>query len=81
MEFFLEIINTIIYFGCVRDIGALYLNYKPKRLKYEKRLLILIGIIAAGIMLYSNIVIDSIAHMTSILFVGYIAFQESKKSL
>lgn len=81
MEFVLETINTIIYFGCVKNIGELFLNYKLKRLKYEKIFYIIIGIMVAGIMLYSNIGIDSIVHVMGILIVEYICFREDIKRL
>ena len=81
MEFILETINTIIYFECVKSIGELYLNYKSKQLGNEKLFLVIIGIIVAGIMLYSDIGIDSIVHVIGILIVEYLCFQESKKRL
>lgn len=81
MEFFLEIIDTMIYFGCVKDIGELYLNYKPRSLKYEKQFLLVIGIIVAGTMLYSNWVLDAGIHVISVLLVSYISFQESIRRL
>lgn len=81
MEFLLEIINTIIYFGCIKSIGELYLNYKLKRMKHEKGFWLVLGIIVAGIMLYSNVWIDSIVHAISIFVVGHISFKESKRRI
>lgn len=79
MEFILETINTIIYFGCVKSIGELFLNYKSKRLKYENIFYIIIGIVVAEIMLYSNFEVDILIHVTSILLITYTSFQESIK--
>ena len=81
MKFLLEFINTLIYFICVKSIGELFLAYKLRKIEYEKLILIFLGIIVAAIILYSNIWLEAIAHVISILIVGGICFRENWRKL
>lgn len=75
MEFFLEFVNTIVYFMCVRYIGELFLVYKPRVVRFKNSILIFIALLTAGIMLYSNIGIKTIGHIVSTCIVSCLFFQ------
>ena len=75
----LELINTLLYFLCVINIGELFLNYKRKNLKDEKRWLIAIVCISAIALLYSNVLLKIITHVVSVIVVGIVWFEENWK--
>lgn len=81
MKLLLEIINTYIYFLCVKNIGELFLGYKRKFLKNTYISLIVLSILTAMIMLYTNVWIKIIAHIISVLIVSYICFKENFKNI
>lgn len=82
MEFLLEVVNTVVYFLCVIDVGKLFLGYKYKKTKYQKYLLTCISCTTALVMAYpSNMWISVITHVISVMIVTHIFFNESWKML
>ena len=82
MEFVLEVVNNLIYFICVIEVGELFLAYKRKNVKYLREILVTISLITAAVMLYSSDMwIIAIAHIVSIVIVERVCFQETWKHI
>ena len=81
MEFVLEFINTFVYFGCVINIGELFLDYRQRHIKSKTPILLIVALFASIIMLYPNIWSEIIIHAVSIVIVSCVCFQENWRNI
>ena len=81
MELILAIINTFEYFLCVLNIGGLFLDYRPKRLKHSRKYFCIIVCGTSIALLYSNTFLKLVIHSISVIVVGKLWFRESWKNI
>lgn len=81
MEFIVEFVNAIIYFGCVMNIGELFLDYKRKKIRNKSIILFLVILLTTVLMLYPNVWLRSLVHIISVILTLNIWFDENWKNI
>lgn len=81
MEFIVEFVNAIIYFGCVINIGELFLDYKRKKIRNKNIILFLVILLTTVLMLYPNVWLRSLVHIISVILTLNIWFDENWKNI
>lgn len=81
MEFALEFSINLTYVWCFIEVGQLFFDFKRKKYKYEKWILVVLVLFTTVIFTYVDVWLEFLCHIMCVMVTLSVFFEQSKKAL